>query len=76
MDGRTFNFLLWNLVSDWGTVIAFGFLCAALSVLELTEIHLLLPPECWDSRYALPPPGSSQLSKKGMTVTFLSRMPG
>ena len=25
-----------------------GFLCVALVVLGLTEIHLLLHPECWD----------------------------
>ena len=25
-----------------------GFLCVALAGLELTEIHLILPPESWD----------------------------
>ena len=43
-----------------------GFLCVALAVLELTlwtrlawnlEIHLPLPPKCWDQRHAPPLPG-------------------
>jgi hypothetical protein len=30
--------------------------------LELTEIHLPLPPECWDLRCAPPPPCSLNLN--------------
>jgi hypothetical protein len=46
------------VVFYWGGGFETGFLCIALAVLELTlcrpglasnsEIHLPLPPECWD----------------------------
>ena len=33
-----------------------GTLCVIEAGLQLTEIHLPLPPDCWDWRHVLPPP--------------------
>lgn len=33
-------------------------LCVDQAGLDLTNIHLPLPPDCWDKRRVPPPPGS------------------
>lgn len=58
-------FIRWLLVSPPAPQTSFKPLCSpdcpgthsvAQTGLALTQIHLPLAPECWDSRRALPPP--------------------
>jgi hypothetical protein len=64
-DTHFFSFLFF-----WGGGFETRFLCVALAVLELTlqtrlasnsEIHLPLPPKCWDKRHAPPRPADTHL---------------
>ena len=43
-----FCFVFWDRVSLCNSIGCSGTCSVDQAVLELTEIHLLLPPECWD----------------------------